>query len=266
MKLTFFGTGTSHGIPVVGCSCPTCTSSDPKDRRTRASILVTADGSDFPGVEGRRNILVDTATEFRLQAVAAGLVSLDAVLYTHAHADHLHGLDDVRPLCEREPIPLYGLPDTLEELEERFRYIFRPRQIGGGVPRVRLVPVKHEEFRAAGVPVTPIPVKHGELDILGYRIGGFAYLTDTSLIPETSYPLLEGLDVLVIGALRHRPHPTHFSVAEALAEITKIRPRRAFLTHICHELGHEGIKKELPPGVAPSYDGLSLTAEGRVRP
>jgi len=254
MRVIFLGTGTSHGIPVVGCDCPVCTSTDEHNRRTRASIWIQAKlGS----------IVIDTATEFRLQAVRAGLKHLDAILLTHPHADHLHGLDDVRPLCKEEnPIPVFGSELTLEELSRRFDYIFHPRQKGGGVPNLSLKTISGgTPFRIHGIPIVPFTVKHGKLDILGYRIGTFAYITDCSFIPEQTFPLLEGLKILVLGALRKRPHPTHFSIPEALKVVERVKPQMTYLTHLCHEVDHEAIKKELPEWVAPSFDGLVLDLE-----
>ncbi|MDR1626768.1 MAG: MBL fold metallo-hydrolase [Spirochaetia bacterium] len=251
MTVTFLGTGTSHGIPVAGCACPVCLSPDSRNKRTRASLLVE---------EAGRLILIDTATELRLQAIREGIKTIDAVLYTHAHADHVHGIDDLRIFCYRGPIPVYGSPGILREIKHRFDYIFRPpRQQGGGIPRLRMYPAARPVFTACGVPVTPIPIKHGSLTIYGYRIGDMAYLTDCSHIPDASRPLLENLRVLILGALRSRPHPTHFCIEEALAEIRRIGPRQAYLTHFCHDIDHETIKKELPPGTAPSYDGLKVS-------
>jgi phosphoribosyl 1,2-cyclic phosphate phosphodiesterase len=252
MEIIFLGTGTSHGIPVVGCGCGVCKSTDRKNKRTRASLLVRESG---------RSILIDTATEFRIQAVRENITSLDAVLYTHPHADHLHGLDDIRPLTQERIVPLYGNRETIEEIKVRFGYIFSYKQLGGGVPRIEFHEVSSKVFYAAGVPVLPVPIKHGVLDILGYRIGNMAYLTDCSGIPEGSYPLLADLDLLVLGALRYRPHGTHFSVKEALHEIDRIKPKRALLTHFCHDIDHGEIKKELPRGVAPSYDGLRVALD-----
>jgi phosphoribosyl 1,2-cyclic phosphate phosphodiesterase len=250
MRLTFLGTGTSHGVPTLGCDCPVCRSKDKKNKRTRASLLVETRG---------RAILIDTTPDFRAQALREGIRRLDAVLYTHAHADHLHGIDDLRPLSYEKSIPIYGGPETLAEIRQRFDYIFRPpKQTGGGIPRLRLSPIQETFFSVLDIPVTAIPLKHGALDILGYRIGAMAYLTDCSRIPASSLNLLEGLEVLIIDALRAAPHPTHFSIDEALSEIRRIRPRRAFLTHFNHDVEHRALKKELPRGAAPSYDGLKL--------
>jgi phosphoribosyl 1,2-cyclic phosphate phosphodiesterase len=206
-----------------------------------------------------RSILIDTATELRIQALREGIRSIDAVLYTHTHADHLHGIDDLRSFSHEKTIPLYGAPQVLEEIRRRFSYIFDPPAgHESSIPHLSLHPVGAGDFPVCGVSVTAVPLKHGEADIYGYRIGGMAYLTDCSRIPESSRALLEGLDILIIDALRPAPHPTHFSIAQAVEEIRRIGPRRALLTHFSHAVEHRAIKKELPPGVAPSYDGLSL--------
>jgi phosphoribosyl 1,2-cyclic phosphate phosphodiesterase len=250
MRLTFLGTGTSHGVPTIGCSCRVCRSKDKKNKRTRSSLLVQTCGL---------TILIDTATEFRTQALREGITSIDAVLYTHTHADHIHGIDDLRPLSRETRIPVYGSPETMDEIRTRFGYIFcPPKQIAGGIPRLQINPIRATVFSVLGIPVTAVPLKHGDLDILGYRIGNMAYLTDCSFIPDSSRPLLEKLDILILGALRARAHPTHFTIAEALREISLIQPKRAFLTHFSHEIDHRAIKKELPPGAAPAYDGLKL--------
>ena len=257
MRLVFLGTGTSHGIPVVGCSCPVCTSTDPRNKRTRASVWI-----EITKPSQELSLIIDTATEFRLQAVRERINHLDAVLLTHAHADHLHGLDDIRPLCRKKPIPVYGTEHTLQELRQRFSYIFHPKQEGGGLPRLELRTVEgYIPFQVEGIHVLPLPVKHGELDILGYRIGNLAYITDCSAIPSRTMEQLENLEVLVLDALRKKPHPTHFSISEALEVIQILRPKQAFFTHLCHDVEHNEIKKELPRGVAPSYDGLELDLE-----
>ncbi|MDR2589098.1 MAG: MBL fold metallo-hydrolase [Spirochaetales bacterium] len=254
MKLTFLGTGTSHGIPVIGCRCPVCTSTDPKNKRTRSSLLVE---DTIEGINSK--ILIDTAPEFRLQALSAGLTSLRAVLYTHAHADHLHGIDDLRSFGGETPVGVYGAEETLAEIKKRFPYIFEiPLQEGGGIPRLALTPIQPGPFRAGGFPCTAIPLKHGKLNIFGYRFGPAAYITDCSHIPASARTQLEGLEVLIINGLRPAPHQTHFSIGEALAEIARLKPTRAYLTHFNHEVDHETIKKELPEGTAPSYDGLTV--------
>jgi phosphoribosyl 1,2-cyclic phosphate phosphodiesterase len=204
------------------------------------------------------SLLIDTATEFRLQALEAGIQGIDGIFFTHAHADHVHGLDDLRPLSHHKPIEVFAAPDTRKEIETRFSYIFSRLGQRGGVPQIHMNTLGREAVNFADVRVQPIPVLHGSLPILGYRIGSCAYLTDCSSIPDTSYPLLEGLDVLIIDALRYRPHPTHFSINQALETIQRIAPRRAFLTHLCHNVEHHTLSHQLPEGIEPAYDGLEI--------
>jgi phosphoribosyl 1,2-cyclic phosphate phosphodiesterase len=246
MKLFVLGSGTSHGIPVVGCGCPVCRSKDPKDKRTRTSLYI--EGND------RERVVIDTGPEFRLQAIRAGITRLDAVLLTHAHADHVHGLDDVRPLSVERPLPVYGNRSTIEEVRERFAYVFRETQQGGGKPRIVLGEASRP-LAIGSLLFTPIPVKHGEIDILGWRIDGkdgtepaagsrgAVYLTDTSAIPAKSRPLIGSPQVLIIGGLRMRPHATHFSFREALDAGVELGARRVFLTHICHDYTHREINR-----------------------
>jgi len=248
-KVMIMGSGTSNGVPVLGCDCSVCRSTDRRNRRSRASILVRRQDSI---------LVVDTGPEFRLQLLEAEVDHLDAIVYTHAHADHLHGLDDIRPLTHRRPMDLYAKGDTLREIRHRFGYIFTQRRAGGSIPKVRLHQLDSEKVSCGAVEFLPVPVFHGTQEILSYRFGDFAYVTDCSRIPEESYPLLRGLDTLIIGALRYKPHPTHFSVQQALDEIAKIAPKRAYLTHMCHHLEYGELRKVLPPGVEPAYDGLEL--------
>lgn len=254
LNITILGTGTSHGIPVIGCECPVCNSTDPRNHRYRCSALLRYQG---------RSVLIDTATELRLQAIRAGMRDLDALLFTHSHADHVGGLDDVRVFSERRgaPIPVFGDQDCLEDIRRRFAYIFTETlQRGGGKPRLELTPIRGP-FDLLGLPVQPVPVFHGLLPVLGYRFGPLAYVTDCNRIPRESMGMLRGLDVLVLDALRHRPHSTHFTVAEALGVIEDLRPARAYLTHMTHDLDHEATNAELPPGVELAYDGLSLEVD-----
>lgn len=249
MKVRVLGSGTSSGVPVIGCDCPVCTSDNPKNRRSRASLLIQTAES---------NVLIDTATEFRLQALAAGITRVDGVFFTHAHADHIHGLDDLRPLSYRKPITVYADIRTRREIETRFSYIFTHQGQGGGVPQIHLHTLGADPVSCCGLELMPVPLLHGRLPILGYRCGGCAYLTDCSEIPEKSFSLLQDLDVLIIDALRYRPHPTHFSIDQALTMIKRIAPRRAYLTHLCHDVEYETLKQGLPAGVEPAYDGLEF--------
>ena len=255
MRVTFLGSGTSTGVPVIGCGCEVCRSPDTRDRRLRPSIRLEWDGA---------SVLVDTSTDLRAQALAHGIRRVDAVLYTHAHADHVLGLDDLRTFnwLQRGAIPVYGSAETLADLSRTFWYVFEQVQVGGGKPAVSPRAVDGA-FELRGRTVLPIPVLHGKLPILGYRIGGLAYLTDASVIPETSRALLRGLDTLVLAAPREQPHPTHMHLARALEEARLIEPRRTFLTHIGHDLLHARVSAGLPPGVELAYDGLVLDIEGR---
>jgi phosphoribosyl 1,2-cyclic phosphate phosphodiesterase len=255
LRVTFLGTGTSHGVPMIGCGCETCRSGDPRDHRLRPSIYVEVDGGPA--------ILVDTATDLRQQALTYGVGRVDAILFTHSHADHIMGLDEVRRfnVVQGGPIAAFADALTAEGVRRTFHYIFdAPAQKGGGVPHIELHTVDGP-FQVAGVDIVPVKLFHGRLPILGFRFGSFAYLTDCNRIPDESWPLLGNLDVLVLDALRHRPHPTHFSVGEALEVAGKLAARRTFFTHICHDLPHAATNAALPPGVELAYDGLRLAIE-----
>jgi phosphoribosyl 1,2-cyclic phosphate phosphodiesterase len=236
---------------MIGCRCDTCRSSDPRDRRSRPSVLLELGA----GVR----VLIDTTPDLRSQALAHGLDRVDAILFTHCHADHVMGLDDVRRfnVLQRGSIPCYGDARTLKELRRTFAYIFESKDEGGGIPLVQLYPLGGP-FSIGGEEIVPVPVWHGRREILGYRVRDLAYLTDCSGIPDPSWPLLEGLDTLVIDALRHRPHPTHFTVEQALGVSARLRPRKTWLTHICHDLPHAATNASLPAGIAMAYDGLRI--------
>ena len=254
-RVTFLGTGTSHGVPMIGCACAVCRSTDARDRRLRPSVYVA--------VEGGPSILVDTATDLRQQALLYGVTRVDALLFTHSHADHVMGLDEVRRfnVLQGGALPAYADAETAEELRRMFAYAFSaPPQAGGGVPQLALHAVTGP-VSVAGVPVVPVPLLHGSRPILGYRLGRFAYLTDCSAIPEASFELLDGLEVLVLDALRHRPHPTHFTVAEAVAAAARIGATRTYFTHICHDLPHAETCAALPDSVTLAFDGLELAID-----
>lgn len=253
MELTFLGTGTSHGIPVIGCQCSVCTSSNPKNKRTRSSVILEVQGL---------NILIDTATEFRLQALAAQIERVDAVLYTHCHADHVFGFDDLRVFGshQQQAVPVYGNEPTITELRSVFAYAFRKTQEGGGKPQVE-TNIVAGQFQIQGVEITPIPVFHGELPIFGYRIGRAAYVTDCSCIPPQSLTLLKDLDLLILGVIRREPHPTHMHLDQALELVETLRPKRTYFTHISHLLDHDETNHTLPQGVELAYDGLRITVD-----
>ena len=262
LKVTLLGTGTSHGVPMIGCDCAVCRSSDPRDRRTRPSILIQILDAlpDSPVARSVRNVLVDTSTDLRAQALDRGVTRVDAILFTHSHADHVLGLDEVRRYnaLQRSPMPCYADARTLADLRQTFGYIFRKGETpGGGLPQILLSRIGGP-FTLGGVEFVPVPIFHGQRPILGFRVGSFAYLTDCSRIPDESWPLLDGVRTLVVDALRDRPHPTHFTVDEALAVVARLAPDRAYFTHVCHELPHAATNARLPRGVELAYDGLVL--------
>ena len=252
LGITFLGTGTSHGIPMIGCDCPVCRSDDPRDRRFRASAAVT--------LPAGRVILIDVSPEFRLAAVAAGLPRVDAVLLTHAHADHILGMDDLRRYNEtaQAAIPCFGDADTIATTRDVFSYA-RPPYVSPDRPALAFETIEGPTT-IAGVEVIPIPLTHDQRTIFGYRIGRFAYCTDCSAIPAASFDLLADLDLLVLDALRYTPHPAHFNLAQALEAVERIRPQRTLLTHIAHEISHAATSSELPDGVELAYDGLQVSA------
>ena len=249
-ELVVLGSGTSHGVPMIACDCPVCTSAHPRNKRTRCSVLLR---------HGGYHLLVDTAVDFRQQALREDIRRIDAVLFTHAHADHVFGLDDLRRYnySQEEPIPIYSRRDVLDELRRIFAYIFEPRQKGGGVPRIVLSeldgPMQMGPFL-----VQPIPVFHGRLEILAFRFGNLAYATDVSRIPPAGMEALTGLDTLILDALRFEPHPTHFNLDQAVAVVELLKPRQAYFTHIAHNFDHDTVNASLPPHIQLAYDGLRI--------
>lgn len=251
--LTVLGSGTSMGVPTIGCDCAVCHSSDPHDKRTRPSVLIEYGG---------HVVLIDTTPDFREQAIREQITRIDAVIYTHTHADHILGIDDLRPLSFHRPnkIPLYARPEAADFLRNMFRYIFEADYKFGGIAKLELVDV-NGSFELFGVRVNPIAVIHGETEINGYRIGSAAYLTDFSDVPEKSLCQLRDLDILFLDALRHKPHPTHSTVANSLRIVEQLKPKRAFFTHICHDLPHAETNASLPANVRLSHDGMKLEFE-----
>ena len=250
MRLTFLGTGTSTGVPTIGCDCAVCNSADPHDRRTRPSLMVEDNG---------RVILIDTTPDLREQALRERITRLDAVIFTHGHADHVLGLDETRVFYFRQqvPLPIYASEETFLTLRNVFAYIFDQTYKYGGIGKLDPHTI-NGDIDLWGRKFVPVPVLHGDLPVLGFRFGAAAYVTDFSTIPETSLPLLENLDVLVLDALRHKPHPTHSNLEQSLALVERLKPRRAYFTHIAHELAHAATNATLPPHVRLAHDGLKL--------
>lgn len=257
LNITILGSGTSTGIPVIGCDCPVCRSTDPRNQRTRCSVLLSfAD----------HNVLIDTSTDLRIQALRENIRSIDAVLYTHSHADHVHGIDDLRSfnLRSRKAIPIYAAQDTLDRLRQMFNYIFEDGMPYGFVPQLEPRAV-NGPFELFGAPFEPIPLLHGDLQVLGYRCGPFAYLTDCSAVPDNSLPLLEDLQLLIIDGLRFKSHPTHFNISQATEVARKIGAGRTLLTHLSHDVEHQKHSQELPAGIEFAYDGQQVTLRVEVK-
>ncbi len=251
MRVTFLGTGTSHGVPMIACNCKVCASDNPKNKRMRTSALVSENGY---------NVLIDATPELRLQCLHNRITRLDAVLITHPHADHIFGLDDLRRfnIVQKSEIPIYGAAYSLDGIRRAFSYVFEDRS-----GRVNIVPrfslhLVNGNFNIGGLSIVPVDASHGDEKVTGYRFGKFAYITDVSDIPESSLQALEGLDVLVIGALRYTPHVKHFTVEQALGIVKRLSPRRVFFTHISHDIEHEEASRKLPEGVVFAFDGLVI--------
>ncbi|HEX5081156.1 MAG TPA: MBL fold metallo-hydrolase [Blastocatellia bacterium] len=260
MRITFLGTGTSVGVPMIGCDCEVCRSDDPRDKRLRTGLMVetTVEGDE-------RRMVIDVSADFRQQALRENIDRLDALLITHCHADHVFGLDDIRPINFRHgAVPVYGSEATWRGLRRIFSYIFEREHIGGGLPQ--LVPHMIEgDFEACGLRITPVPVIHGKGEVTGFRFcpagsdrAQAAFITDCNQIPGESLDKLRDLDLLIIDAVRYKPHPTHLSVEQSLAYIAELKPRRALLTHISHDIKHDETSRRLPENVTLAYDGLQI--------
>lgn len=254
MKVTFLGTGTSQGVPVIGCECKVCKSLDFRDKRFRSSIHVEANGV---------SLVVDTGPDFRMQMLRAGIKKLDAVIFTHEHKDHTAGLDDIRPynFSQQMDMPIFGRRQVLDQIQREFSYIFSAKKYPG-VPQVDAIEINENPFRVNGLSVIPIPVLHYKLPVLGFRFGDFSYVTDANFIPDESLKLLEGTEILVLNALQKESHISHFTLDEAVEMAQRIGAKQTYFTHISHRLGlHEQIDRELPEGIALGYDGLELTLD-----
>uniref|UniRef100_UPI004047801F MBL fold metallo-hydrolase n=1 Tax=Algoriphagus sp. TaxID=1872435 RepID=UPI004047801F len=253
MTLTFLGTGTSQGVPVIGCSCPVCLSLDFRDKRFRSSMHFEVMG---------QSIVIDTGPDFRMQMLREGIKKLDAVLFTHEHKDHTAGLDDIRPFnfYQQADIPIFGRKAVLEQLQREYAYIFNDKKYPG-VPQVDCVEIDSQPFQINGLGITPLPVLHYKLPVLGFRIGNFSYITDANSIPNETYSLLEGSEILVLNALQKEPHISHFTLDQAIEQARRIGAKKTYFTHISHRLGkHTAVEKELPEGIFLAYDGLKLQA------
>lgn len=250
-SLLVLGSGTSLGVPVIGCTCKTCTSADPRDKRLRPSVLLRL---------GSKRVLIDTSPDFRYQALRFGIDRLDAILFTHEHADHILGLDDVRPFnfMQHEEIPIYLSPETWVTVERTFSYVFDGQPSLSSRPRLRPHLFDDSPVDVAGFPITPIRLSHGKGTVYGFRIGNAAYLTDHNPVAPEILEKLGGLDVLFLDALRHNPHPTHSTVEQSLETVRQLAPARAYFTHISHDLLHARVEEQLPPNVHLAYDGLEI--------
>jgi phosphoribosyl 1,2-cyclic phosphate phosphodiesterase len=251
MQLTMLGVGSSAGTPMIGCQCVTCKSTDKRNHRTRCSSFIELDNG--------KNILIDTGPDLRQQALREGLIQVDAVLYTHTHADHLHGIDDLRSFCQiqRSQIPLYGSPEAMRHIADKFGYTLREAGNFWDLPILKVNPVT-APFYLFDQLITPIPIKHGNSDIYGYRIGNIAYITDASTIPEASFDLLKNLDVLLLDCLRYETHYSHINLEQSLAYASQINANTTYLIHMTHDIEYNKLSSELPKNVLVGHDGLKL--------
>ncbi len=251
MKITFLGTGASPGIPMLGCECPVCISPNPKNKRLRASILVQNNGSNF---------LVDASSDLRQQCLKNDVKNVDAIFFTHHHADHILGIEELRAFYffQKKAIPCYGNEETFEEIKKTFHYIFEPTDYQGTVSQLDLLPVNGELINFAELKIKPLEIDHGSLKIIGYKFNNAAYITDCNHVPEKTEPELKGLDLLILNALRYKPHTTHFNFEEAIKTVERLKPKRALFTHMNHEVDHEKANKETPSPIELAYDGMTV--------
>jgi phosphoribosyl 1,2-cyclic phosphate phosphodiesterase len=252
MEVTFLGTGTSMGIPMIGCRCETCSSPDPRDKRLRTSVWIHYND---------KHVIIDSGIDFRQQALEQRIPSIDAVLFTHHHVDHIFGLDELRPInfLQNKTVIAYGTAQTKEHLKRVYPYVFEGHNCPSDVPKIEYRIFDNTPFKIDDLEIIPIPLFHGELPVTGFRLGSFAYCTDVSRIPKESYELLRDLDVLVLGALRNSPHPTHFTLTEAVEEARNINAAKTYFVHMSHELRHKNMLEQLPVNMAPAFDGLKIS-------
>ena len=255
MKILFLGSGTSTGVPVIGCKCSTCRSDHPNNKRTRASILVTSED---------RNILIDTSTDLRFQALRYNIERVDAVFFTHAHADHIHGIDELRSFnqLQGEAIPCYGSIETMESIRNKFGYVFNGPGTSNWTPNLS-INIVDKAFELFGIKVLPVSIFHGDSTILGYRMNSVAYITDCSGIPDYSMGPLRDMELLILDATRYQPHAKHYGLSQAIEVIRELKPTRAILTHLSHSYDHENVNRELPDGIELAYDGMELEITGK---
>jgi phosphoribosyl 1,2-cyclic phosphate phosphodiesterase len=258
MKAVILGSGTSQGVPIVGCNCPGCTSKDPRDKRLRVSVFIETDVK----INGKPlRILIDTSPDFRQQMLKYNITDIDAVLYTHYHVDHIMGLDDIRQINQlhRKEVEVYSNKETSERIRQTFSYIFDENTYkGGGIPRIKINEISEGKFSVLGLEVTPLIYNHGPTMVYGFRLGDFAYMTDCNYIPESEFEKLAGLKVLILDALRYKPHPTHFSIDEAVEAARRIGANQTYFTHMTHDVVHAEANAKLPEGIELAYDGLEF--------
>jgi len=254
LQVTFLGTGTSMGIPMIGCQCKVCQSKDPRDKRTRTSVWLKINGI---------NIIIDTGIDFRQQALRENISTVDAVLFTHHHVDHIFGLDELRAInfLQKKSVAIYSSAHTYQHLKRVYKYVFDNSCYPSDTPEIDHQLIDEDPFQVFNIEIIPVPLFHGELPVFGFRIGNFSYCTDVSRIPPESYELLQGSDVVVLGALRDRPHPTHFTIEQAVVEAQKIGAKKTYLVHLSHEVGHQELIARLAENVQPAFDGLKINVD-----
>jgi phosphoribosyl 1,2-cyclic phosphate phosphodiesterase len=259
MIVTILGSGTSQGVPIIGCKCPACTSDNPKDKRLRVSAFIEIQPEENNGKSLK--LLIDTTPDFRQQMLANNITDIDAVIYTHHHVDHILGMDDIRQINQlhKKPVDIYGNDFTINYIKRTFSYVFDTNTYkGGGIPNINTKVITSDKFQIKGMEIIPLEYDHGPTKVYGYRVGDFAYMTDCSFIPESEYPKLKNLKVLILDALRYRPHPTHFNIEQAIEAARHINAKQTYFTHITHDVLHDEANSKLPSNIQLAYDGLKF--------